>query len=177
MGHTTAVDSTGASDHRLGHIDNLKVALVTAVIVGHTTIAWTGVGTWVFEEPHVRDPLFSILTLSLVGALLGMAIFFFIAGMFTAPSLARKGPRRFLADRAIRLGVPMLFFIIFMSPIIEYVDPDNAYWDKGFWAFTLKIWWPQHPGRPGSLEFCSCSLSFMESPVPLGRKSRSRPYA
>jgi hypothetical protein len=132
--------------HRRADIDNLKVVLVAAVIVAHTTIAWTGIGTWVFHEPPVREPLLSILSLSLIGALFGMSFFFLIAGMFTAPSLARKGTRKFLIDRAIRLGLPMLFFIIFLSPMIEYVDPDNAYWDQGFWAFTLEIWWPPAPG-------------------------------
>jgi hypothetical protein len=40
----------------------------------------------------------------------------------------------------------MLFFIILLSPVIEYADPDAAGWDRGFWAFTLHIWWPPAPG-------------------------------
>lgn len=55
-----------------------------------------------------------------------MAVFFFIAGAFTVPSLRRKGPRRFLLDRTLRLGVPTVFFVIFLSPLVEYVDSDNA---------------------------------------------------
>ena len=127
-------------------IDNLKVVLVAAVIVAHTIIAWTGIGTWVFEETPVREPMFSVLALSLIGSFFGMSLFFFVAGMFTAPSLARKGPRRFLGDRLVRLGIPMLFFVVFLSPVIEYVDTDNAGWTEGFWAFTLEIWWPPAPG-------------------------------
>jgi len=127
-------------------IDNLKVVLVAAVIVAHTIMAWTGIGTWVFEEAPVREPVFSLLALSLIGAWFGMSLFFFIAGMFTAPSLARKGARRFIADRLVRLGIPMLFFIVFLSPVIEYLDTDNAGWTEGFWAFTLEIWWPPAPG-------------------------------
>jgi hypothetical protein len=129
------------------YVDNLKVALVAGVIVGHTTFAWTGMGVWVFNEPVLREPWLSLASLvALIGGLFGMATFFFIAGMYTAPSLARKGPGRFLIDRAIRLGMPMLFFIVFLSPVIEYVDPDAAGWDRGFWAFTLHIWWPPAPG-------------------------------
>jgi surface polysaccharide O-acyltransferase-like enzyme len=75
-----------------------------------------------------------------------MSLFFFVSGMFTAPSLARKGTRRFLGDRLVRLGIPMLFFIVLLSPVIEYVDTDNAGWTDGFWAFTLHIWWPPAPG-------------------------------
>lgn len=33
-----------------------------------------------------------------------------------------------------------------MSPVIEYVDPENAGWTEGFWAFTRHIWWPPAPG-------------------------------
>lgn len=95
---------------RCAYADNLKVVLVAGVIVAHVTMAWTGVGTWVFDEPHVREPLLTIATLlAVVGSLFGMALFFLIAGVFTPRSLARKGLGRFLADRAVRLGVPMVF--------------------------------------------------------------------
>lgn len=40
----------------------------------------------------------------------------------------------------------MIFFIIFLSPVIEYVDPDSAGWDRGFAAFALDIRWPPAPG-------------------------------
>lgn len=127
--------------------DNLKVVLVCGVIVGHTTMAWTGVGDWVFDEPHVREPLLTLLMLvSVVGALFAIPVFFFVAGAFTPGSLSRKGLSRFLIDRTMRLGIPMLFFVIVLSPLIEYVDPDNLGWDKGFWAFVPFIWWPPAPG-------------------------------
>jgi glucan biosynthesis protein C len=54
--------------------------------------------------------------------------------------------RSFCVDRVMRLGLPMLFFVLFLSPIVEYVDPDNAGWDRGFGAFAVDIWWPPAPG-------------------------------
>ncbi|HEX5671800.1 MAG TPA: acyltransferase [Acidimicrobiia bacterium] len=131
---------------RYGHVDNLKVVLVSAVIVGHATMAWTGIGEWVLEEPHLRDPLLSIISLLLIGAMFGMAVFFFIAGTFTPASLTRKGLGRFLADRSLRLGLPMIFFIVVLSPLIEYFDTDNGGFEGSFWDFTLEIWWPPAPG-------------------------------
>jgi glucan biosynthesis protein C len=128
------------------HADNLRTLLVVGVIVGHATMAWTGIGNWVFTEPQVGEPVMSILSMFIIVAMFGMAVFFFIAGMFTPRSLTRKGPRKFLVDRTIRLGLPMLFFIVVMSPVIEYVDTDNAGWEQGFWAFTRHIWWPPAPG-------------------------------
>ena len=137
----------GAVVPRRGYLDNLKVLLVAGVIVAHAVFAWTRVGTWVLREPSVREPLLSTMELvALVGGLLGLAPFFVIAGALTPASFARKGPRRFLADRALRLGVPMVFFVVVMSPFVEYVDTDNVGWDRGFWAFTVEIWWPPAPG-------------------------------
>jgi hypothetical protein len=141
------VDVAMGTRHRFAYLDNLKVVLVVGVIVGHATMAWTGVGDWVFDEPHVRDPMLSVLILlAVIGALFAMPLFFLVAGAFTPGSLRRKGLRRFLIDRIVRLGLPMIFFVIFLSPVIEYVDPGSAGWDRGFASFALHIWWPPAPG-------------------------------
>ena len=138
-----AADTILGTGSRHAGVDNLKIVLVTGVIVGHATMAWTNVGNWIFEEPVVREPLLSLLvSVSMIGAAFAMPLFFLIAGAFTSGSLARKGPKRFLSDRAIRLGVPVLFYVILLSPLIEYVDPGNAGWDRGFAAFVTYIWWP-----------------------------------
>ena len=122
--------------------DNLKVVLVVGVIVAHVTIAWTGVGSWVFTEGPVREPLFSLLVLASSGSLFGLALFFMIAGMYTPRSLERKGLRRFLVDRALRLGVPLVFFVVVLAPFVEWADPDRAGWERGFAAYTVeRIWW------------------------------------
>ena len=77
-------------------------------------------------------------------------------------SLERKGARRFILDRVVRLLLPMLAFVVLLSPPIEYVDLDNvAGWPTpGSWAFVPEIWWPPAPGRPGS------SASSSSSPLP-----------
>jgi fucose 4-O-acetylase-like acetyltransferase len=127
--------------------DNLKVVLVAGVIVAHATMAWTGLETWVFNEPPVREPLLTVLILlAALASLFGMALFFLVAGYFTPRSLQRKGFTRFVTDRALRLLVPMVAFILLLSPPIEYVDPDNSGWTGGFWEFVPHIWWPPVPG-------------------------------
>ncbi len=127
--------------------DNLKVVLVAGVVVAHTTMAWTHVGNWVFLEPIVRDPLLSVLTLATAtAALFGMPLFFLVAGYFTPTSLSRKGLRRFVTDRAVRLLLPMLAFALLLSPPIEFVDPQNAGWAGGFWDFLPHVLWVPVPG-------------------------------
>jgi hypothetical protein len=128
--------------------DNLKVVLVIGVIVAHVTIAWTGVGSWVFTEGPVREPLFSLLVLASSGSLFGLALFFMIAGMFTPRSLERKGLRSFLIDRTLRLGVPLVFFVVVLAPFVEWADPDRAGWDRGFAAYTVEVVWWSWPVPP-----------------------------
>lgn len=48
-----------------------------------------------------------------------MGFFFLLAGYFTAPSYDRKGSRRFLGDRLIRLGIPLLFYSFVLSPLLS----------------------------------------------------------
>jgi hypothetical protein len=132
---------------RRADADNLKVLLVVAVIVGHVTLAFAGLGGWVLEEPPVRDPLRSALQMvAVVGVFVAMATFFLVAGRFTPGSLRRKGLQRFYLDRLVRLGVPMLFFIVVLAPVVEYVDTDNAGWDRGFLAFVPVAWRGVAPG-------------------------------
>ena len=144
-----AREDRGRGAGRRSWADNLKVVLVACVIVAHVTMAWTGVGNWVFTETPVREPLWTLLVfVSGVGALFGMALFFAVAGLFTPPSLARKGTRRFLVDRTIRLGIPLLVYLAVIAPFIEYVDPGNAGWAGGFWSFAVnEVWftWPMPP--------------------------------
>jgi fucose 4-O-acetylase-like acetyltransferase len=157
--------------------DNLKTTLVAGVIVAHATMAWTGVGNWVFTEPPVREPLLSVLVLlSVVGALFGMPLFFLVAGIFTPASLERKGARRFLQDRYVRLGVPLVFFVVFLAPVVEWVDPENAGWDHGFPAFAWTVVWWSWPLPPawGPTWFLAVLLVFSTVYAML-RRLRPRP--
>jgi glucan biosynthesis protein C len=156
MKATTAISSRGANmlrpatRSRVAYADNLKVVLVGGVIVAHVTMAWTATqGAWVFDEPPVREPLLTLLRLmSIVGVLFGMPLFFLVAGMFTPASLERKGLRSFAVDRTIRLLLPSLFFVLVLTPPIEFVDPQNEGWSQGYWPFVPHVLseWPPAPG-------------------------------
>lgn len=138
---------------RLRSADNLKVLLVVGVIVAHATMAWTGQDeAWVLTEPAVHEPLLTLLMLaSLVGVMFAMATFFVLAGGFTPGSLARKGLRRYVADRTLRLGVPLVLYLLLLAPIVEYIDVrEEGTWDGSFVSFLPYAW--THPA-PGPLWF------------------------
>ncbi len=143
----TVVSAGRPTSHRTAYLDNLKVLMVVGVIVAHATFAWTDVGNWVVKEEPLREPLFTLVTIvAAIAGLFGLGLFFLIAGTFTPRSFERKGAGRFLLDRTVRLGVPMLFFIIVFSPPVEYVDDSTQGMTRDFWAFTVDIWWPPAPG-------------------------------
>src|SRR5258706_3326595 len=79
-----------------------------------------------------------------------MACMFFISGLFVRDSLARRGPGNFLANRALRLGVPFTISIFVVTPIAYYAS-FLRYHPPGptdfnffhFWWHTLTIGpWP-----------------------------------
>jgi peptidoglycan/LPS O-acetylase OafA/YrhL len=67
-----------------------------------------------------------------------MGFFFLLAGYFTPPSLERKGYARFLGDRFLRLGLPLLAFGLILGPLTAAMV-DYAHGD-GFWPTFVWLW-------------------------------------
>lgn len=110
---------TAAQSGRTDFIDRLRVVLTALVIAHHTAISYGGSGSWFYRE--VTDggrPSSLLLTLfCAVNQSFFMGMFFLLAGHFTPGSLRRKGPARFLMDRGLRLGVPLLAFGFVLGPL------------------------------------------------------------
>lgn len=103
---------------RLAFIDNIRVLLILLVIAHHVGQAYgpTG-GWWAYLEPE-RAPWLSILFG--VDRAFFMSLFFMIAGYFMPASFDGKGPARFLKDRFMRFGIPILFFLLIVIPLQHY---------------------------------------------------------
>ncbi len=78
-----------------------------------------------------------------------MCLMFFLSGLFAWPSLARKGSRKFLGDRLLRLGVPFVFGVIVVAPLALYpayrviaVDPSPIAYGRRLLALPF---WPNGP--------------------------------
>ena len=67
-----------------------------------------------------------------------MGFFFLLAGYFTPASLERKGYARFLGDRFLRLGLPLLAFIFVLGPLTAAMVA--AHEGKGFWSVFPYLW-------------------------------------
>jgi fucose 4-O-acetylase-like acetyltransferase len=109
----------GVASGRTYFIDRLRVVLTALVILHHTAITYGGSGGWFYRE--VSDggtPTSLLLTVfCAVNQAFFMGMFFLLAGYFTPASLARKGARPFLAERLVRLGVPLIVFGFVLGPL------------------------------------------------------------
>ena len=104
---------------RLYFIDNLRILLITLVMMIHLSISFGGEGSWYYKEG--RADAFSAIMLTWHNATVqafSMGLFFLISGYFTPASYDRKGARRFLKDRLMRLGIPILCYDFVIGPIM-----------------------------------------------------------
>jgi glucans biosynthesis protein C len=107
---------------RLFFIDNLRTVLIVLVILQHSAITYGAItGSWYIHEGLVDLPLGFVYVFFLAAnQAFFMGLLFLFAGYFTAPSYDRKGPGLFTADRALRLALPIPFFIFLIGPITKY---------------------------------------------------------
>jgi surface polysaccharide O-acyltransferase-like enzyme len=139
-------------------IDTLRSFAVVLVVAHHAILAYALIAPTVTP----RSPLPWLTGIPVVDghrllffdvwALLDdtwlMALMFLLSGLFVGPSLARKGGRNFLRDRALRLGLPFLVISLLM-PLAYYpayrltaADPTVL----GFWREWLSVGtWPSGP--------------------------------
>jgi len=116
---------------RLLFIDNLRILLITMVMMIHLSISYGGTGSWYYKEG--RADMFSSVVLSLHNGTVqafSMGLFFLLAGYFTPASYDRKGPRQFLKDRLLRLGIPMLCFDFVIGPLMAYPLIKSGAWES-----------------------------------------------
>jgi glucans biosynthesis protein C len=140
---------------RLPYLDNLKVLLVAGVIAVHSAITYGFDGAWYLESyDKMASGVVDALTVVIViGWLFGLGLFFLIAGRLSGPSLDRKGPGRFARERLIRLGTPVLAYVLLVSPALEYFDyRENEGGTEGFWSFFADQIWQLAPGPTWFLE-------------------------
>jgi peptidoglycan/LPS O-acetylase OafA/YrhL len=142
-------------------IDNLRAFVILLVLSFHSVLAYIQ-----FLPPHpfaFDDPPFLWRAFPIVDPqrwfgfdlfcawqdVFLMSFFLLLSGLFTWPSLTRKGPRAFLADRLFRLGLPFAAVVILLVPLAHYPTYLQTAADPSLADF-LRHWrqlpfWPSGP--------------------------------
>jgi peptidoglycan/LPS O-acetylase OafA/YrhL len=147
---------------RLLFIDNLRILLIALVIMLHLSVTYGGAGSWYYKEG--RPDAISFVVLSWhngASQAFFMGFLFMISGYFTPASYDRKGPRRFLIDRLLRLGIPLLCYDFIINPLLAYPLIKARAWDfdRSYREFLAMYYTEFHIGT-GPLWFVETLLIF-----------------
>jgi hypothetical protein len=142
-------------------LNNLRTCALVVVVAVHSFVAYLGsspAAPFRFDDPPFRwraipiidsDRWFGFDIFCAHQDTYLIALLFFLSGLFAWPSLARKGTRTFLRDRAVRLGLPFVLAVALLMPLAHYpvyrvtaVDPSLA----AYWQHWLALpFWPSGP--------------------------------
>lgn len=150
----TAVDA-----RRNAGLDALRACLTLLVVFHHCAITYGALGGWYYHEvaagPSVDSALLTLFCA--INQAFFMGLFFFLAGYFTAPSIERKGAARFLADRFLRLGLPLLVYGFVIGPATIALAQLGA---GHPFALTLGHLWRKGAFENGPMWFAQALLIF-----------------
>src|SRR6516162_7702278 len=111
-----------SAEARLAFVDNLRWAMIVFVVSMHAAVTYSHLGSWYFmEDPKPGTLVMAIFaTYQVWLQAFFMGLLFLIAGYFVPAAFERKRPWDFLRDRAVRLGLPSLFYMLLVHPVIVY---------------------------------------------------------
>ena len=129
---------------RLFFIDNLRIALISLVVLHHLSVIYAANVGFYYVEPTKNVMAIIVLALfQLINQAYFMGLFFFLAGYFTPESFDRKGTGLYLKDRLMHLGIPLLIYIFVMNPVASlgvYQMPSELT------GITEPLSWARYPG-------------------------------
>lgn len=117
----TAVNARAQATTRMLFIDNIRVYLTILVILHHLMITYAGSGSWIYFEDRAdlaTEVVGSIFTT--INQTYFMGLFLLISAYFVPGSYERKGTGRFLKDRLMRLGIPLVVYSWIIHPVLMF---------------------------------------------------------
>ncbi|AXF26000.1 acyltransferase [Burkholderia pyrrocinia] len=140
-------------------LDALRACLTLLVVFHHCAITYGAIGGWYYHEVAADTSVESaLLTLfCAINQAFFMGLFFFLAGHYTSGSIDRKGAARFLADRLLRLGLPLLVYGFLIGPATIALAQSGT---SHSFADTLARLWRKGTFENGPMWFAEALLMF-----------------
>ncbi len=144
--------------------DVLRGYTTLLVLFHHTALTYGAIGGWYYHEvkPALSIPGTLLVLFCTTNQAWFMGLFFLIAGYFTPQAIARKGAARYLADRALRLGIPLMFYGWILAPLTIALAATAR--GQPFLA-TASLLWERHTFENGPLWFAQALLIFAVAAV------------
>jgi glucan biosynthesis protein C len=113
---------------RFLYVDNLRLLMIIFVIMVHLAVTYSGIGGWYYKEGRSYGTISTLLFGYFQSFTQGyfMGFLFLISGYFVPGSYDKKGFGKFIKDRAIRLGIPTLIYMLIIDPFINAVLLHNV---------------------------------------------------
>jgi hypothetical protein len=155
--------------------------LTLLVVFHHAAITYGAMGSWFYIEikPSAAPSSLIMTVFCAFNQAFFMGLFFLIAGSLTPGAIARRGPAEFLRERLVRLGAPLLVFILALGPLTAAL----AQTAKGHPFFATLFWLARHGVIiPGPMWFVMALLIFSADYVALralvrpARMEKARPF-
>lgn len=113
---------------RFPAFDHLRVFVIALVVLQHVALGYMAGGQAVSGGSYTNGsaPVVDMAQWSGFNVIVTwtngffMPLMFLLSGLFVRPSLARKGLRQYLLDRAVRLGAPLLVGVVTIVPLSYY---------------------------------------------------------
>jgi glucan biosynthesis protein C len=151
---------------RIFFIDYLRAAIITLVILHHLAVIYAANTLFYYEEPTTDSIAILVLVVFEVSNQAWfMGLLFLLSGYFSPSSLDRKGPKQFLNDRLIRLGIPLLIVSFVLNPLTAYIGvshlPATVLAERGI-TLPIAITWQRYLSfvNPGPFWFVLLLLIF-----------------
>ena len=103
---------------RVNYIDNLRWLTVSILIIYHAAIAYNTWGEANYIFFNQVKPIAAIVSFASPWF---MPIMFLLAGVSARFSLQKRGYRTFIKERFVRLGIPFVFGLLVIDPILSYI--------------------------------------------------------
>jgi glucan biosynthesis protein C len=136
---------------RLVFWDYLRAFIIILVVLHHAVQAYTTYAqyhpqNYVFSSWLIVDPRrsYAFDLFQRFQDMYFMSLLFLISGLFTWPSLIKKGAASFSKDRLLRLGLPFLIGITLFSPIAEYACYRVTRHTDGFLLFWTSVFFQNY---------------------------------
>ena len=142
---------------RFPAFDTLRVFVIALVVLQHVALGYMAGGQAVSGGSYTNGsaPVVDMAQWSGFNVIVTwtngffMPLMFLLSGLFVRPSLARKGLRQYLLDRAVRLGAPLLVGVVTIVPLSYYAAHLLSGGGESFvtfWKHMVTIGpWPSGP--------------------------------